>query len=137
MWPSRRLPGVRWPSASAISRAIAPSERDATIGCSMPSTCTNVRRPSPRSSPSSGTSAYTRSARTNLPYPSATSCGTPLAISDEDRTQPLGGPGDSVGERDLRLPPKHAAGFLDRGPATLHVDWIRRQMLELELVWRP
>ena len=42
-------------------------EREATIGPSRPSTYTSVRRPSPRSAPSSGTSAYTRSARTNFP----------------------------------------------------------------------
>ena len=66
--PPSRLPrGVSCPSATAISWAIAASERDATSGSAIPSTWTSVRRPSPRSGPSSGTSAKIRSARTNFP----------------------------------------------------------------------
>src|SRR4051812_40545771 len=59
-------------SAASTSAKIARSDRDATIGSLSPSTCTYVRRPSPRSSASSGITANTRSARTNFPYPSAT-----------------------------------------------------------------
>ena len=55
--PRRPRAPVRCPSASAMSWAIAASDREAISGCSIPSTCTSVRRPSPRSSPSSGTSA--------------------------------------------------------------------------------
>src|SRR5581483_7676603 len=45
-WPGRAAPSPRpldCPSATATSRAIALSEREATIGSSIPSTCTSVR----------------------------------------------------------------------------------------------
>ena len=44
--------GVSVPSATAMSWAIAPSDRDAISGSAIPSTWTSVRRPSPRSAPS-------------------------------------------------------------------------------------
>ena len=73
-----------------MSRRMVPSVRDAMIGSEMPSIHTRVRRPSPRSSPCSGSRAKIRSARANFPKPSAIIRGSAatrrsshLAIADD------------------------------------------------------
>src|ERR671921_3055414 len=100
-------------SRSARDGAVAPGRRSSRCRPANPAPPVTKARP------------FTAPRRSGASLSRATGFKLPLA-------QPLDGYGDALAQADLRLPPEQPLGLLDRGPAPLHVDLERGQMLELE-----